>query len=515
MGIYKSSIFNDVIGPVMTGPSSSHTAAPARIGFIAGKMLENITRADIIFPQTSSYSATYIGQHSNIAFVAGILGMELTDKNFNNSLKIAENKNISINFIIKNIPLPHPNTAYITVSNNHSSVNITSYSTGGGTIEITEINGTKVSLKGDSHIIVIFNSNGSDSVNDVLTKNLCINHSKLSNKNDINSVYKIYEKPSADFINSLNKKLLQYGSKAVYIPPVQPVAETQENFVPFSTAKEFTEFIKNENMEIWQAAIYYEKCRSGWSENHIWNYMENIIDIMENSIKNGFSTKKESFYQPCAHKLKNSNVADIGILKYAHIYATSVMEYNSFGGIVVASPTAGSCGVLPGFLFSARETKCLSKEKLIKALFCAGIIGIFINEQATFGAEVAACQAENGSASAMAAGAAAYIFGGNNTEILNSASTALQNMLGLICDPVAGCAMIPCISRNSAAISNAVISACLVMGGYNPVIELDQTIQAMLDVGKMLPRELRCTGLGGLCKTPAGIDIYKKYNRGN
>ena len=150
-----------------------------------------------------------------------------------------------------------------------------------------------------------------------------------------------------------------------------------------------------------------------------------------------------------------------------------------------------------------------SDEEIIKGLLAAGLSGAFIANQATFGAEVAGCQAENGAASAMAAAGVVELLGGSVEQGFAAASLALQNMLGLICDPVGGLTEIPCISRNVAAMSNAVMAANMVMLGFDPVIPYDETIRTMYEVGRQLPSALRCTCEGGLCVTKTAKEIVR------
>lgn len=204
------------------------------------------------------------------------------------------------------------------------------------------------------------------------------------------------------------------------------------------------------------------------------------------------------------YKKISGNLATVGCLDKAMLYAISVMENSCAHNTVVAAPTAGSSGVIPATIFAIGESAELTKEEQIKGLLASGLTGAFIANQATFGAEVAGCQAENGAASAMAASGVVAMLGGTAEQGFKAASMALQNMLGLICDPVGGLTEIPCISRNVAAISNAIMAANMVMLGFDPMIPLDETIRSMYEVGQMLPEELRCTCGGGLCTTPTG-----------
>lgn len=517
--MYKTSIFNDVLGPVMTGPSSSHTAGPGRIGYLVGSLLENVTDIRIRFPVESSYSATYKGQGSDRALVGGILGYEITAPEFRDSLQIAKERGVRVEFSIEDLPAPHPNTAYIEISNGKDRVFATTFSVGGGAIEIVEICGTAVSIRGNAHLIAVLSENKAldEIAGEAVLRSTGTEFVKLQAEGGKASFFKVFTRPGQELLDQLQQKLSP-GSRVRYMPPVLPVEDSWDMNAPFTSAEELLEFLKKNPMEFWEAAVQYECQRSGWPAEKVIAFAEYLLDTMENSIWEGLRTehKKGLFWKPAAKELygavKEGRAFDLGVLNYAHVYATSIMEYNSAAGKVCAGPTAGSCGVLGGMLFSICDTMGCSREKMVQALLCAGLIGVFISEHATFGAEVAACQAENGSASCMAAGAATYLLGGTIDQILTGAALAMQNLLGLVCDPIAGCAAIPCINRNSAAIANAVVCANLAVGGYDAVIPFDQCVEAMYSVGKLLPRELRCTGLGGLCVTETGQRINREFN---
>lgn len=516
---YQTSIFNDVLGPVMTGPSSSHTAGPGRIGYLVGSLLDNVTDIHIRFPVESSYSATYKGQGSDRALVGGLMGYEITALEFRNSLQIAQERGIRVEFSIEDLPAPHPNTAYIEISNGIEQACATSFSVGGGAIEIVEICGAKVSIRGNSHLIAILSEHKAEDevVCEAVLYESGTEFVRVPAEGGNAAFFKVFAKPKQGLLDTIRAKLTG-GARVRYMPPVLPVEDSRDMNAPFTSGEELQAFLQEHPMAFWEAAVEYECNRSGWSAEKVIGYAEYLLDTMEDSIREGLKAehKKGLFWKPAAKELygavKEGRAFDLGVLNYAHVYATSIMEYNSTAGKVCAGPTAGSCGVLGGMLFSIRDTMGCSREKMVEALLCAGLVGVFISEHATFGAEVAACQAENGSASCMAAAGATYLLGGSTEEILTGAALAMQNLLGLVCDPVAGCAAIPCINRNSAAIANAVVCANLAVGGYDAVIPFDQCVEAMYSVGKMLPRELRCTGLGGLCITEMGQKIDREFN---
>lgn len=178
-------------------------------------------------------------------------------------------------------------------------------------------------------------------------------------------------------------------------------------------------------------------------------------------------------------------------------------------GVVVAAPTAGSCGCLPGTLLGAGFALGKSKEEITRAMLAAGLVGIFIAEGATFAAEVGGCQVECGAGSGMAAAGLVQLMGGSAERCADAASMALQNITGLACDPVANRVEVPCLGKNVMGGSNAVASANMALAGYDKVIPLDETIAAMYDVGLKLPLELRCT-FGGLGKSPTALRLLEK-----
>ena len=183
------------------------------------------------------------------------------------------------------------------------------------------------------------------------------------------------------------------------------------------------------------------------------------------------------------------------------------MESKSAMGLIVAAPTAGACGGLPGACIGAADAMGLSKDDMARAMLAGGIIGVFIAAHATFAAEVGGCQAECGAGSGMAAAALVTLSGGSTQQAVNAASLALQNILGLICDPVANRVEVPCLGKNVMAASNALACANMALADYDPVIPLDEVIQTMDKVGKMLPSALRCTALGGLSITKTSKEI--------
>lgn len=194
------------------------------------------------------------------------------------------------------------------------------------------------------------------------------------------------------------------------------------------------------------------------------------------------------------------------LLQKAITYAMATLETNASMGLIVASPTAGSAGIVPGLMLAMQEHYHFSDDTIIQALFNASAIGYLAMRNATVAGAVGGCQAEVGVASAMAASAAVELMGGTPEECTYAASTVLMNMLGLVCDPVGGLVEYPCQNRNAAGVANAVIAAEMALAGIRQLIPLDEMIQTMFAVGRKLPAELRETAMGGCAVTPSACE---------
>ena len=191
------------------------------------------------------------------------------------------------------------------------------------------------------------------------------------------------------------------------------------------------------------------------------------------------------------------------VLQKAITYAMAVLEVNASMGLIVAAPTAGSSGVVPGLLLALQETFHISDQRLIDGLFNAGAVGYLAMRNATVAGAVGGCQAEVGVAAAMAASAAVELMDGEPEQCLSAASTVLMNMLGLVCDPVGGLVEYPCQNRNAAGVANALIAAEIALSGVRKLIPFDEMLSAMYRVGRRIPAELRETALGGCATAPS------------
>lgn len=202
------------------------------------------------------------------------------------------------------------------------------------------------------------------------------------------------------------------------------------------------------------------------------------------------------------HHAKGQSITG-DILSKAITYSMAVLEQNASMGLIVAAPTAGSAGVLPGLMLAMEKVYFLPEKRILDGLFNASAVGALAMRNATVAGAVGGCQAEVGVASAMAASAAVELMGGEPRQCLDAATTVLMNMLGLVCDPVGGLVEYPCQSRNAAGVANALVAAEIALSGVQQLIPFDQMLDTMYAVGRRIPVELRETALGGCAAAPA------------
>ena len=518
------SIFNDVIGPVMTGPSSSHTAGPARIGRAVHGLAGGVSRAVIHFKKDGAYPGTYRGQGTDKGFIGGLLGFGPEHELLGASLQEAGRRGLEFAFEIEDNPHPHPNTARIVVTDARGSEReFLTESTGGGMFRIFAMDGFPVSVTGEYWELFI-QSPRSEVLEGVAETALALGCRVERRDGSSGSLLQITgQAPFApDLLHVAETLRKDEGCRISRLDPLLPVPGRFCYDMPFFTAGEALKSCKGAAVSAAELAFAYETARSGDSHAAILSRMTDVVRVMRQAAAMGMEKELPvtGFLKPKAAQMARAvsevRLADLGIMNRGMVIATAIMEYNSSGGIVVAAPTAGSCGILPAVVLSLAESLALSPDTLAEAeaeaMLVAGLVGVFIAHQATFAAEVCACQAEVGAASAMAAAAAVQLLGGTAEQAFAAAGLALQNLLGLICDPVAGLVEIPCVNRNTMGAANAVASANMVMAGFDPVIPLDEVIGTMLRVGKMLPGEFRCTNLGGLCTTPTAIGIRESLD---
>ena len=281
----------------------------------------------------------------------------------------------------------------------------------------------------------------------------------------------------------------------------------------FKSAKELLQLCEQENAPI-SAIMRRRECILGdVAMEEIDKRMKRVLEIMRTSATEPMNKPCQSMggliggeaIQLAAHTMKGKSLCG-PVLGRAVLYAMAVQEVNASMGLIVAAPTAGSAGVVPGLLLALQDCYELPDECLLDALFNAGAIGYLAMRNATVAGAVGGCQAEVGVAAAMAASAAVELMGGTPQQSLDAASTVLMNMLGLVCDPVGGLVEYPCQNRNASGVANALIAAEIALSGVRQLIPFDEMLETMYLVGRRLPAELRETALGGCASAPSACE---------
>ena len=508
------SIFNDVIGPHMRGPSSSHCAGALRIGRICRDLMGGkINQVYLYIDPNGSLATTHESQGSDMGLMGGLLGWDATDDRLPEAGNHLAKNGLTLSIEIKDIAAMHPNTYQLHLDGPRGSCELTALSTGGGMIEITEIAGKQLSIRGDYHEILIYCTDNKDVmqfINDRISYEDIILHPGEETMLQVRSHTPI----DRTFLQDLA------GMKGVrqvrYIRPVLPVLSRKDMEVPFLTAGEMLEFNRKAGLPLWELALLYEAQRAGIPKEEVFEKMKVLFGHMEAAVSIGISgTRYADRILPAQspvfrEKMDQGQLLGGDLTNRIIMYTSAVMEVKSAMGLIVAAPTAGSCGCIPGAVLGTAAGMGLSHDQVVKALLAAGMIGIFIARNATFAAESGGCQAECGAASGMAAAALVSVAGGSLEQALAASSLALQNSLGMICDPIANRVEAPCLGKNVMAAMNALSCANMALAHFNPLVPLDEVIQAMNDVGESLPRSLRCTALGGLSITPAARKIEKE-----
>lgn len=284
----------------------------------------------------------------------------------------------------------------------------------------------------------------------------------------------------------------------------------------YKSLADICEAVETEGLPFWKV-VQLEDCKEqGIFEHDAFEQMRGMYLAMKDADENYDGSLKSASGLVGTEGQKMQQAREAGMVLCGRLVgkvmekALKTGESNACMKRIVAAPTAGSCGVVPAVFLTLQEEKHFSEDKMVEALYVAAGIGGVIANRAFLAGAAGGCQAEIGSASAMAAGGAAYLMGGNAKEISNAAALALKNLLGLACDPVAGLVEVPCVKRNVIGAVNALTASDMTMAGIFSKIPPDEVIDAMRSIGRNMNEDIRETGKGGLAGTPTGIEIREK-----
>lgn len=278
----------------------------------------------------------------------------------------------------------------------------------------------------------------------------------------------------------------------------------------FKNAAELLSICETNRIPVSEAMKNRERLLTEVTDQELTSRMNRVLEIMKQAVNEPLENPRPSMggliggeARLVNRRRKEGNSLCGSLVSGAIAYAMAVLEVNSSMGLIVAAPTAGSSGVVPGVLLSLKDAHGFSDEELLPPLYNASAIGYLAMRNATVAGAVGGCQAEVGVASAMAASAAVELMGGSPRQCLESASTALMNLLGLVCDPVGGLVEYPCQNRNAIGAANALTAAELALSGVRQLIPFDEMLGAMYNAGRRLPPEYRETALGGCAAAPS------------
>lgn len=282
----------------------------------------------------------------------------------------------------------------------------------------------------------------------------------------------------------------------------------------FSEFKEWKEYCEKKGVKLFEPVLEYEKDQKGKDADFVWENLQKAYDVMRDAVKTGLEEDMQSrsgMINNGAKKVYKNPITVLGPnFQKLIARALAAKEVNSCMGRVVAAPTAGASGILPGTMFTLQEIHGLEDRKILEGLLVGAGIALIIEQKASLAGAVGGCQAETGSAAAMASGAIVYCLGGDIDQVFNAVAITIQCMLGLVCDPVAGLVEVPCVVRNASAAAIANSSAQIALSNVSGVIPVDECVDALGEVGQSMETKYKETAMGGLAATLTGQSISKR-----
>lgn len=506
MGI---SVF-EVIGPIMIGPSSSHTAGMVKIGEMAGKIInEPVTSIRLRF--SPRLKRTYKGHRSDVGVIGGFLGISPEDPDIRESLNLAKEKGIEIEVEFLPDGVYPENTVEITASTkNEKSYSVCGTSVGGGSIALLEVNGKKIDASPEKWNVFCWTKE--KPVTSVIEQY----GGEVFEDEGFLSCFSFTSEPTKE-VKYIKEEL--HPDKVSIVPPVFPYGSTGEK-IHMGSCQAACDTALKEGWGLDEVAIQYEMARSGHSKEQVMEQMMKHVRYMKLSVEKGMQPKKLLYglvsgndSQQLMRWIQNGDTVSGGIIPEAVAKAIGVMEVNGGMGCVVAAPTAGSAGVVTGSVFTLQDHRGFTDEEIARALFVSGLVGVIMNERGvSFSGAVGGCQGEIGVSSAIAAAAITSLFTDDAEMVMHAMALCTKNILGLVCDPIAGPVEVPCIKRNAIGVSNAFISADMALAGIQSFIPPDEVIDALIDVEKRLPKELKGAAIGGLASTPTAREVRSRLH---
>ena len=528
---------NDIIGPIMVGPSSSHTAGALRIALMTRHLFGNLPQ-HVEFVIYGSFAHTYHGHGTDRALVAGMLGLQPDDLRIRDSFKLAHEAGLEVAFTCKpDVKTDHPNTVDIIATDGEITVRVRGVSIGGGAAQLTKIDDVDVVITGERTSIIVAQRDErgvlAHIANCLNASNINIANARLYRRQRGSAAFTIMETDSAIPEGVRDAIMLHQGVWEVRIIPA-------EHPIPPNSEEPTEELIvRSHELDYPDAKAVLAYCREHYCTiaDAFRDREEALAAVAQDStpldsyLARVWAVMKESALGPLEHPLASMGgliggegqqltqlcASGKGLVSDSmsrlSAFAMAVLETNASMGRIVAAPTAGSSGVLPAVLLTLDEQHGYTDKEIYDALLTAACVGCLISRNATVSGAEGGCQAEIGSAAAMAAAAAVSLAKGSPDKCFDAASNAIASMLGLVCDPVGGLVEVPCQKRNASGAVNALIAAESALAGISKLIGFDEMVAALEKVGRSLPFELRESALGGMAATPSACAWCESCSR--
>lgn len=511
----------EILGPIMVGPSSSHTAGALRCAQVASSLIEGPI-VEVTFTLWNSFAHTYKGHGTDRALVAGILGLAPDDEGIRNAFDLAAERGLAYSFkVAGDDGTIHPNTVDISMVNAAGDrAEVRGESLGGAKVRISRINGVGVDISGLYATLFVSQQDVpgvlASLTNLLASEQVNIAFCRTYRTERGGQAYTVFEMDSTPETGLLDKvRALDHIDYATFIE----LPGTASNLGPGVTAQELfddgaqlLEACAELNMSI-GAVMAVREARISNEERAVAR-MRRVLEVMraetagpvakpERSLGGFIGGEGKRVAEAASAGLAGALMGEVQSKAVA--WAMAVLEKSAAMGVIVAAPTAGSAGVVPGSVLALAEHLSLDDNQIMDALYCAAAIGLNLTTSACVAGAEGGCQAEVGTAASMAAAALTQMMGGTPEQALDAASLALSNLLGLVCDPVGGLVEVPCQTRNAIGVAAAFSSAQLALSGVHSLVPFDEMAKVMLNVGHALPASLRETARGGIAQAPSAL----------
>lgn len=526
---------SDVIGPIMVGPSSSHTAGALRIAYMARRLCLAEPKT-VEFRLLGSFAHTLTGHGTDKALVAGMLGLAADDLRIRDSFQLAGDAGLAFSFVtLPDAEYDHPNTIDMRIVDAAgNAMSVRGESIGGGAAVIRKIDDIDVRITGESTSVVVRQRDEAGVLAHIAAciseRGVNIATTRLYRERKGAVAYTVLETdegvgPEAKAAIEAHPAILDVrvipgdargagSADGGRQTEAADAAGALERFreLDFPNAAALLAWCEAHGATLSEAFLEREAALAAslGRADGARAYLAGVLDVMRRSAQRPREEALPSMggliggeARKLAALVARGGSACDAQLSDAVAFSMAVLETNASMGRIVAAPTAGSAGVIPGVLLALQRSHGLSDDDLVRGLAAAAAVGYLVTRNATVSGAEGGCQAEVGSAAGMAAAAVVELLGGSAEQCLDAAGNALMSLMGLVCDPVAGLVEVPCQKRNAAGAAVALASAQIALAGIGNLVDFDQTVEALYAVGRSLPFELRESALGGIAAAPS------------